>query len=247
MASDDPNVEPDHPEPDRRELERIAFSRPRTTQDAEAAQEALRRLAARDAAATAAREPERVLSQPIPTPTWPTAESGAPFDEGEQPVQRRRSLIPLLIVVGLVLGIGAGVLVARGSPSILSGAPTPTGVATPSPRVPTLGNATRALAELASPQTADDVFPAGSFADSLDLEKTSIHRILTTTDGISLWIGRSPQDICMIYSGVPAPLGSSSGATCASILEFGDTGLSLQFGRDQWNWDGTSFTTTIAY
>jgi hypothetical protein len=245
MASDDTEVGPDHSEPDRRELERIAFSRPRTTQDAAAAEEALRRLVAADEGAAAAAE--RVLSQPTPLLAAPAADPEPPFDNDEQPAQRRSSLIPLFIGVGLVLGIVAGVLVAKGSPSTLSGAGPPTLVATPSPRTQTLGNVTKALAELRSPQTAQDVFPAGSFADSLDLEKTSIHRVLTTKDGVSLWIGRSPQDICMIYFGNQTPLGSNSAATCASISEFGDTALSLHFGRDQWSWNGTTFTTTIAY
>jgi hypothetical protein len=250
MASDDPNAELS-----RRDLERIAFSRPATPEDAAAAESAQRQLAAQSPPPAARRSRPARAFTPVPEPVAvPEPVEGPPpkdFDDSEDddPPRKsiRRTLLPLLVIIGLTLGATGGVLLERVSPSILSTAPTPTPTAKPTRAPGPLPNATRALAALAAPQTSVDVFPSGGFAASLDLEKDSVHRILTTQDNMTLWIAKSPQAICMLYTGVETPTGSNSGATCASVFEFGDSGLSLHFGRDQWTWDGTTFTTTIRY
>jgi hypothetical protein len=51
----------------------------------------------------------------------------------------------------------------------------------------------------------------------------------------------------MLFTGGPDTAdGATAGATCASVFEFGDSGLSLREGNDLWTWDGIAFTTTIS-
>ena len=235
MASDDPDAELS-----RRELERIAFSRPGTPDEAAAAQAAQRKLAAQS---PTPRQP--TVPEPVEGPPPSTFDYDEDLPTPAKPI--RRTLIPLLVIIGLGLGLTGGILVAHVSPSILSAAPSATPTAKPTRSPGPLPDATRALAELSSPQLPTDVFPIPAFGKSLNLEKTSIHRILTTEDNVTLWIGRSPQDICMMYTGGEGPYEPDAAASCASIFEFGDSGLTLHFDRDTWTWDGTSFTTTVAY
>jgi hypothetical protein len=225
---------------DRRELERLAYAKPTTDVEAAAAADALRRLVADDAAHRA--ELEAIEPEAAPEP----AESRVTLtDPPEVAPTRRRTLLPLIVAVGLLVGLGVGILVARGPTNLFGSAATPS--ATPSTHAPILGGTTNALAELARPRTSADVFPVPNFATELNLEDSSIHRILTTGDGITLWVARTPDAICMMFTGHDIGLESDAGSTCASLFEFSDTGLTLTFGRDKWVWDGSSFTTTIEY
>jgi hypothetical protein len=236
----------------RAELERIAFARPRDAAESEAAAEALGEIAAADAAVAAAARAARLASLPQPAAPMPTpVVSTDPewTDDLAEHLPRRRSLVPLLIVIGLVVGLGAGVLASRGSTSIFSASapPSPTPSASSGPI--TSANALNAIAQLGAPQTSQDVFPLQGFATSLDIEKKSVHRILITDDGLTLWIARSPEDICMLFTASAASATGDTlpdaGSTCATPFEFGSSGLSLQYGRDSWYWDGNSFTTTV--
>lgn len=254
MATDSAPTDPES----RRELERKAFARPLNKEEQAASADALRQLAALDSAAVPSvpevlegvegPPPNRVA---VPEPVEGAAPNDFPFDDNDldelHPTSRPHSLIPLLVIIGLVVGIGGGVAIARFAPSSSPAASLSTSSPTPTPTTPPLGNATTAISELKTPQTPADKFTDPDFATSLDLESDSIHRILTTSDGITLWVGRSPQAICMLYTGGQEPTGGTGGATCASIFEFGDSGLSLRYGRDLWTWDGISFTTTIEY
>ncbi len=244
---------------ERRELERIAFARPETSADAEAADEALRELVAQDeVAAAAAAAAAALVSTVPPEPEQAKDETSDPHDDELAAVsgaatptatRRRRSLVPLLVLAGLAVGVGVGVLFAHAGSVAASPEPNPsTGVVTDfgfTPIGPQFASASSALAELRSKQTAADVFPLPSFTTTLDIEPKSIHRILTTGDGLTLWTGRTSEDICLLFTGTDATSRLDAGSNCATPSEFGTDGLTLSDGRDQWSWNGVAFTTTI--
>jgi hypothetical protein len=246
MASDDPKLT----DAQRRDLERIAYSRPGPEHDADAAADALRRLLADQDATTPAKTSKRRPAKPkiVAAPPAPAREPAPDFDfdddESFEPAApRARSILPLLLVIGLVIGAGAGIAVAKSVPSILPVASVATAVPKAKAHPVTPNGTTEALAELSSPQTATDKFPEGGFAASLDLETNSVHRIVTTPDGVTLWIARSHSDICMLYTTAETPLGSDSAATCESVAKFGKDGLHLQFDSVSWSWHGGAFET----
>ena len=106
-----------------------------------------------------------------------------------------------------------------------------------------------ALHALGSPQTASDVYPLPSFLTETDIDPSTVHRIQTTADGSTLWIGRTPNTICLLFSsGNPFPTnGISAGASCPTTTQFSESGAVLQEGVDHWTWDGKHFTTTIEH
>jgi hypothetical protein len=265
MASDDSGIDPDGAGEDRRELERIAFGRPETADDAAAAEAALRRLVAADRAASDSPGIDVVAVEdeydPGPgIPSTPVAAGGAApavadgvAEEDEPPAGRRRGVLPLLIAVGLLAGLGAGVVLGRSAPSVT---PTPA----PSARLflgfapsaaslsPGSASSSEALAETEKPQTAQDVLPGPGFPRALGIEPASVHRILTTDDGYTLWVARTSEDICMLFTTAEKSeeigfLGE--GSACATPEEFAQRGLTLRADRDEWVWDGANFDTTI--
>jgi hypothetical protein len=252
MTSQNGDVDEQDPGILRRELERVAFARPKTKAGAAAAQRALRKLVAADEVERLARVASKPVAIIAPDPVRPIqpidlADPLEPVfhdDDAQPPTPRRRTLIPLVVAIGLVVGLGVGVLTVRGSPALFSASKAGSSTAKHS-ATPNRWNATNALAQLGAPQTSRDVFPIRNFASSLDLETGSIHRILETSDGLTLWIGRSPEDICMMFTDPNPASGVDAGSSCASITAFPDSGLHLEFDRDLWTWDGTSFTTTV--
>jgi len=262
MASHDDDAPDRDTTPSRQELERIAFARPASALDTEAAADALKRLVAEDRAAsltsppalvTVAADPVAPLATPhgetdgaSALPEAPASADAAPSETTKQ----RRSLVPLLVVVGVALGLAGGVAFARAAPTAFAApepsATTPTVYQLPANSVLQSASTQDALNELAAPQTSRDAFPLTSFTKTLDIEPTSIHRILTTDDGLTLWIGKTSEDICLLFSGPDATSSLDAGSNCATPDEFGTDGLTLSDGRDKWSWDGSGFTTSIS-
>jgi hypothetical protein len=245
MAADDDDS------PSRAQLERIAFGRATTPLEIEAAQEALERLAAQDAARAEAR-----ASAAAPRAGVASAVAGGAADEStaeadieaeprEEVPGRRRSLVPLLVVVGLFAGALGGVLLAHAEGTSIDPATADATGSTPTP-APT-ADAGAALKSLLVPQTkADKEFPLQSASTTLDIQPASIHRILTAADGATLWTGRTDTDICLMWTAASRSAQSSGGIGCATPIAFADGGLKLSEGLITWTWDGTNFTTTLA-
>jgi hypothetical protein len=244
----------------RSELERVAFARPGSAEGAAAAEAALRRLVAADQSAANVRVVASVesagstgsaasaaLAEPVATGSAePGAEAEPVGDEDEDAAVRltlgRRSLVPLLIVIGIVVGLGVGLVVTGATPGLFPAATVAVpGPSASSPHVP--GSTTNALAELASRQTPRDVFPNADFAKSLHLESTSVHRILETAGGQTLWVARSPQKICLMISLADSKSNIDAGASCVSIARFSANGITLGEGDNQWSWNGSTFAT----
>jgi hypothetical protein len=221
-------------EPDRAQLERVAFGRAETPAQVAAAHEALRQLVDADAAkAEAARAAavEEYVPEPDVTEHF--------FEEPEVP-QRRRSLIPLLVVAGLFAGALTGVLVTRADFVASTPAAEPTAVATPEPTP----DPAAALKSMMAPQTAaDKQYPFLHGTTPGAIQPASIHRVLIAADGATLWVGRSDSGICMMWSRPDVTdSGIAGAATCASPSEFGRNGLTLSEGVNAWSWNGIDFT-----
>lgn len=264
MASDDV-VPPADQADSRRELEKVAFARPGSPADEAAAADALRELVAMDEAALPIDPPvvDEAVSPEVPVrqgpdssadpPMDPAAASETPGDAAKpEASRRRRSLVPLIVLAGLAVGVASGLGFARAAPTVLASpisTPAPaTGVESSfgfTPIGPQYASASAATAALKAKQSAADVFPLPSFTKTLDVEPASIHRILTTNDGLTLWIGRTSEDICLLFSGPDATSSLDAGSNCATPSEFGTDGLTLSDGKDQWSWNGVDFTTTV--
>jgi hypothetical protein len=158
----------------------------------------------------------------------------------------------------LVPGTGAlaGAISSNGTTSDSGSAPTPdtTGIpdATPLPNLVGGSHPSKiisALHALGSTQTASDIYPLPQFLTETDIDPSTVHRIETTADGSTLWIGRTPNTICLLFSsGNPFPTnGIAAGASCPTTTQFSESGAVLQEGVDRWTWDGESFTTTIEH
>lgn len=225
--------------PTRAELERLAFGRASTPAEIDAAQAALRRLVDEDAATADA---ARVAAQPAVVPEVVVVDYD-PVAEQPRPVPRRRTLVPLLVVVGLIAGCTVGFLVTRPGPAATPGSATASETPTP---VPT-PDAAEALKSLLLPQIAADKnypFLAGSGRGAI--QPASVHRILTAPDGAALWVGRTDSGICMMWSRMDTTdAGIAGAATCDSPGDFAKQGLTLTDGSDTWSWNGLYFTTTL--
>jgi hypothetical protein len=250
MVNENAGAEPE-PSTDRHELERLAFGRPRTDADAAAAESALRQLvdADREHAASAA-------------PTEPPFEAGVDqTDASTEPETAEprtgslRRFLPLVVVVGLLVGLGAGVAIGRASLAPTATEPSDTETFTAVvPGAVGRGDNAAAAAKLATDQTSADVFPIPSFAVSLGLEPKTVHLILTEPDGNSLWIGRTSAAICLLFSDPQAvltnddldPSIASAGSSCATAEAFESSGLTVRNGSDSWSWNGSTFSQTPA-
>jgi hypothetical protein len=228
---------PEDSEPTRAELERMAYGRAETPIEIAAAQDALHQLVEADAASVAAARP---VEEPaiVPGPTVPESSY-----EDRFPTRRRRTLVPLLVIAGLFAGAVIGLLVTRPesqSPTGAAASSTPTAQPTP--------DAAAALKSLLVPQTkADKAFPLSIGPGPSTIQSASIHFVLTAADGATLWIGRSDNGVCLMWSGAhPTDGGIAGGVVCKAPNEFARRGLTLSEGAYTWSWNGVAFTTTVA-
>jgi hypothetical protein len=223
--------------PSRKELERIAFGRADTPAEVAAAEDALRRLVDADEVLAALARP---LAAPEP-PLTPTPVEAR--DEANIPTRRHRTLVPLIIVIGLFAGGAIGILVTRSESALsIGGAPatsdTPTPEPTPDPAA--------ALRSLLVPQTkADKGYPLPEGSGPFPIQPASVHRIMTAGDGATLWAARSDSEICLMWTHRSSSDGIEGGMACAAPSEFATRGLSLSEGGTSWTWNGIAFTTTI--
>jgi len=230
-------TEPDDKAPSRAELERIAFGRPQSPAEVAAADIALQLLVADDAARVAAThaapEPTRAV-----TPSDTPAPDSVPV-EHELPV-RRRSPIPLVVALGLVAALILGVVLAH-QPTGRQSSAAPAATATPH------GDATAALQSLLSAQTrADKDYPLPGYSAEMSIQPASIHRIMTSSDGVTLWTGRSDNDLCLMWTGTDPTATIGAGISCAAPGAFNATGLRLSEGITTWTWNGKAFTASVS-
>jgi hypothetical protein len=222
--------------PSRKELERAAFGRAETPAEIAAARDALRCLVEADAASA-------VLTHPPAAPETPPIPPVESRDEAEIPTRRRRTLVPLIILIGLFAGAVIGILVTRSEPALsIGGGPatstTPTPEPTPDPAA--------ALRSLLVPQTtADKGYPLPEGSGPFPIQPASVHRIMTAADGAILWAARSDTEICLMWTHRSPSDGIEGGMACAAPSEFETTGLSISEGGTNWSWNGIAFTTTI--
>jgi hypothetical protein len=245
MANDDDS-------PSRAELERVAYGRADSDEQRAAAQDALRRLVERDAAA--AQSPSTPIPPVLPVlpvePTPPENDVASVEPDAtstNQPPRARRSLLPLAIVIALFVGAVGGVLLAHTRAGSVSAASADATGSTPTP-APT-ADAGAALKSLLLPQSkADKGFPLQSVSSTLNIQPASIHRILTAADGATLWTGRTDTDICLMWTAPPTHQGDSAdgGVGCATPTAFANGGLTISEGLVSWTWNGRSFSTSIA-
>ena len=159
---------------------------------------------------------------------------------------RRRSLLPLLVLTGLFAGAVGGVLLARAQATNVEPLPAAAAGSTPTPAP--RADAGAALASMLVPQSsADKQFPLSGTLTTFDIQPASVHRILTTSDGATLWTGRTDTDICLIWTASGRADGSTGGIGCATPLAFANGGVSVSEGLVTWSWNGTAFTTTLAH
>ncbi|HEX4441935.1 MAG TPA: hypothetical protein VHZ81_00045 [Galbitalea sp.] len=173
-----------------------------------------------------------------------------------------RSYAIAALIVSLVIGLIGGIVVVRESPALFaapaagkSGVPGTVEGPTPSPSrsldpfafPPTPPKVIAALHALGTTRTSLDNFPAPTFLTATAVDASTVHRILTTDDGSTLWIGRTADRLCLLFSSVnPSPTqGIYAGSSCATPADFAQDGLTLQEGNDRWTWNGERFTTTI--
>ncbi|HMH59294.1 MAG TPA: hypothetical protein VK537_08945 [Galbitalea sp.] len=235
----------DDSEPTRAQLERIAFGRAESPAEIAEAQDALRRLVEADAASVAVereREREREVTMPEVTP-GPAIHEDLP--DVKVPAPRRKTLVPVIVVVGLFAGAAIGVLVAHPAASPSIGAAPASSTPAPAPTA----DAAAALKSLLVPQTeADKEYPLPGSTTPFAIQPASVHRILTSPDGTTLWTGRSDTGICLMWSRDDTTNGGiSAESTCATPSEFAKSGLTLSERGYAWTWNGILFTTTVGY
>jgi hypothetical protein len=148
-------------------------------------------------------------------------------------------------VVGLFAGAVIGILVTRPEQTTPIGGAAVSGTPTPA----STANAAAALKSLVAPQTkADKGFPLPAYSGTAPIQPASVHRILTSSDGATLWIGRSDTDICLMWSRHDPTDGNiEGGETCSTPTQFATQGLTLSEGSNGWTWNGIAFTTTLGY
>ena len=163
----------------------------------------------------------------------------------------RRLLVPIALVASIAVGLAGGIELARQSPQLFLSKPAPSSkprhTVDPFAFPPMPPKTIAALHALGTTQTPSDAFPVPSFISATHVDPTTTHRILTTSDGSVLWIGRTSQRLCLMFSSSdPFPTnGIVAGSSCANPTQFADSGLVLQEGNDTWTWNGVRFTTTI--
>jgi len=173
-----------------------------------------------------------------------------------------RSYAVAALIVSLVIGLVGGIVVVRESPALFAASTSKSG-SVPEPfDGPTRGPARTidplgfpptppkviaALHALGTKRSSLDDFPAPSFLTATAVDPSTVHRVLTTDDGSTLWIGRTADRLCLLFSSVnPSPTqGIYAGSSCATPADFAQDGLTLQEGNDRWTWNGERFTTTI--
>jgi hypothetical protein len=224
-------------EPTRAALERVAFGRAETPAEVAAAQDALRQLVETDVASVTAARP---VEDPVIVPEPAIPESS---HEDQFPTRRRRTLVPVLVIVGLFAGAVIGLLAARTE----SAPPTGAAAASSTPTAEPTPDAAAALKSLLVPQTkADKAFPLPISSGPSTIQSASIHRILTAADGATLWVGRSDTGVCLMWSGAhPTDGGIAGGVDCEAPSVFAKRGLTLSEGAYAWSWNGIAFTTVV--
>jgi len=229
-------TESDQTAPSRSELERIAFGRAQTPDEVAAAAAALQLLAADDEARAVAIGPPA----PEPDPEPAAVEPESPDAKVEERAQRsRRSPVPLVVAAGLVAALILGVVLSHQS----AGAP---GAAHPAAAAVTSADAAAALKSLLATQTAaDKSYPLPGYSAEMSIQPASIHRILTSSDGATLWTGRTDNDLCLMWTGTDPTATIGAGITCAAPRAFDASGLRLSEGITSWTWNGKAFTTTV--
>lgn len=165
---------------------------------------------------------------------------------------RRRIVLPLVLIASIAVGAVTGAMFVRESPGTFSTPPTPNPTTShtvdPYDFPPVPANTVAALHALGTAQTKADVFPLPSFITATHVDAATTHRVLTTGDGSVLWIGRTSQRLCLLFtSSDPTTTGISAGSSCETLNQFAASGLVLQEGNDGWTWNGKRFTTTISH
>jgi hypothetical protein len=165
---------------------------------------------------------------------------------------RERILLPLVLVASLAVGAVTGAMFVRESPGIFSASPAPAATTShtidPYDFPPVPAKTVAALHALGTAQTKSDVFPVPSFITATHVDPATTHRVLTTGDGSVLWIGRTSQRLCLLFtSSDPAASGTTAASSCQTLQQFAESGLVLREGNDGWTWDGRRFTTTISH
>jgi hypothetical protein len=230
----------DQPEMARAELERAAFGRAETPAELAAAAAALRLIVAADAAERAAAElqaqhVEAMAAEIRPFEATAEVEPIAVLQQSH-PLWRAKP-VPLLacLAAGIAIGIIVGVAHVAPTARVADPRPTPSALATANPAA-----ALKLL--LVTQSSADTEFPLHSYATSLDIQPASIHVALENSEGDTVWVGRTGNDLCMMWTSQPKDGSVEGGAKCVSPGSFAREGLRLTHDSTVWTWDGTHFT-----
>jgi hypothetical protein len=231
----------------------VAFARPASGRDEVAAEQALRRLVEADEATALAARPPAPPPSTVETMTSVSAGDAQGPDE-QAPAhalpKSRRALVSLVVIIGLALGLGGGIAAGRAAPNLFAT------YSTPEPRpsgtlitafAPQAESVTQASGDLAAAahaldaaQSATDVLPVQAQAARLGIVPTTVHRVLTTADGVTLWIARTPSNICLLETGDSGQFGGA--ANCVPPRQFTQSGVTVQGENELWSWNGASFT-----
>jgi hypothetical protein len=244
---------------ERAALERLAFGRPENRKGEKAARKAQKKLIAEDAEEEAT--PARAAASPAPSlaaglpPAAPR--SAIPSPAGDEPIvqepltldatsdsggprfarPRTRAQYGAALAIALIVGavVGGGVTQA-----IIQGRPIPASEIQPAPGH---GNVAAAEKYFAGVQTEVDNFPEPQWLKPLGILDSSTHAVQTSGSGAELWIGKTENTLCLIWSGNNNGTPSLE-TSCGTREAFAKSGLTLVHGDEVYGWDGLTFRTT---
>jgi hypothetical protein len=230
---------------ERAALERLAFGRPENRKGEKAARKAQKKLIAEDAEDGAA--PALPLA-PAPTKAAPagaepivqdpltldaTSDSGGPRFTRPRTRAQYVAALAIALIVGAVVGGGV-------TQAIIQGRPIPASEIQPAPGH---GNVAAAEKYFAGVQTEVDNFPEPQWLKPLGILDSSTRAVQTSGSGAELWIGKTENTICLMWSGNNNGTPSLE-TSCGTRQAFAKSGLTLVHGDEVYGWDGLTFRTT---
>jgi hypothetical protein len=226
---------------ERAALERLAFGRPENRKGEKAARKAQKKLIAEDAeeeatgaAAAAAAAPagdEPIVQEPLTLDA--TSDSGGPLFARPRTRAQYAAALAIALIVGAVVGGGV-------TQAIIQGRPIPASEIQPAPGH---GNVAAAEKYFAGVQTEVDNFPEPQWLKPLGILDSSTRAVQTSGSGAELWIGKTENTICLMWSGNNKGTPSLE-TSCGTREAFAKSGLTLVHGDEVYGWDGLTFRTT---
>jgi hypothetical protein len=178
----------------------------------------------------------------------PTADAGAdlavtPSERQSEPQLRPRPRLP--IVVALVASFVLGLLIAGGlaryAPPRAMATPPPTALPSVAAQV---GYPADALTWFTGTKASGPPFPYPGDLRTLGVVPDTIRFIETDQSDSTLWIGRTTQNLCLIWTGTTQQ-GPSAETTCGTPSAFAHAALTISTKGMLYSWNGRTITVTL--